>query len=490
MTPAAGAEASYAAIAAAIDAGERTYLRRRALLDGPEATGSAFVTLVAHDLADRTAACGAGFELWALANLGRLKRITLNACALLALQGGRWSAAEHFAREVTARDHHDLMAQRLVDAALEQTPDLQTAIDRWLADRTCTAPFRQIETRTNRAVHFCCSAWQPVPIGAIREVDETGGAETFWTSAAAQEIRRSVTEGDFSYCSRWHCPAIANRRLPRNPQRSGPGEHRPISAVPARPVPDAGRGPKRIILSHDRSCNILCPSCRTKLILANQDSSRELDKLFRLSLLPLLHEAEDIKVTGSGDPFGSRHFRQVLLMLCSQGPPRRRIQLHTNGLLANEKAWDDLRLWNNISSVWVSIDASTAETYAVLRRGGEFSQLLRNLRFLGALRRANAIDQLRLDFVVQQRNYDEIGDFVDLADRVDADGVYFLRLRNWGHFTADDFRKLDVCDPEHPEHSRLLMRMEDPRLARPGVDLGSLASLRRFAPRSHEHCIG
>jgi hypothetical protein len=475
----------FSVVAARIDAHEAVYLRRRALMDGPDADGATYIDRVAAELSLFTAERAEQFEHWALGNLRKLRRVTLNACALVALRAGRWSVAASLAREVTARDHHDLMAQRIVDAAAEQAADLRTETDRWLEDRICRAPFRQIETRADRSVHFCCSAWQPVPIGKIE--DKAAGSEDagFWDSVQAREIRRSVTEGDFSHCSRWHCPAIANRRLPRRPDLPA------IAAIPDQPAdprpdqtwPDPGKGPKRIILSHDRSCNISCPSCRTKVILADHASSRELDRMFQVSLLPYLEDAEDIKVTGSGDPFGSRHFRQVLTMLCAQGKPRRRIQLHTNGLLANERAWNELGLWDNVSSVWVSVDAARAETYAVLRRGGEFGQLIENLHFLGGLCRDGRIDSLRLDFVVQQTNYEEIGAFVDLADRVGAGGVYFLRLRNWGHFTAEEFRQLDVCDPTHPEHGRLLQQLADPRLAGPAVDLGSMASLRGVRPQ-------
>ena len=475
----------YAAIAHGIDGEERAYLRRRHLMDGPGARHIDFVGETADRLAAALGGDGAGFLDWALENRTALKRITLNASALLALRGGQWDHARDLAGEVTARDHHDLMAQRIIDAAAERAADLITETDRWLATRVCEAPFRQIETRANRTVHFCCSAWQPVPIGRIDDpaAPETGQAG-FWTSPVAEEIRRSVTQGDFSHCSRWHCPAIVSRRLPRAPGIApDPAAARLASPAVIAPPPvlEAGTGPKRVILSHDRSCNISCPSCRTKLILADHQTSARLDKMFETTLLPFLDEAEQIKVTGSGDPFGSRHFRQVLRMLCQRGPARRRLQLHTNGLLANDRAWDELGLWDNVTSVWVSADAATPGTYAELRRGGEFGQLVSNLHFLGSLRRSGAIDSLRLDFVVQQRNYDEMGDFVELAQRVGADRVYFLRLRNWGHYTSDEFRGMDVCDPGHEEHGALLARLTDPRLAQGNVALGSMAALHRTA---------
>lgn len=444
---------------------EKTYLRRRRLLDGADKTAQGLVERLKDELADdtdRTESLVAD----AVAQKADLPIVTLNLCAWLALDHAGWVHAETLAREVIARDHHDLLAQRLVDAAEAQSATLDTDIDRWLRTRTCKAPFSEIETRTNGQVHFCCSAWQPAPIGALDAKGEGG----FWHSASAREIRRSVRDGDFSHCSRWHCPSIAGRRLPAkdDPQ---------VAALARAPDPK----PARVILSHDRSCNISCPSCRSDLIALGNAKSKQLNELFEDKLLPLLTDAKQIKVTGSGDPFGSRHFRYLIRRLTATFPRDRRIQLHTNGLLANERAWNDLDLWGHVGSVWVSVDATDPETYAVLRRGGTMAALLPNLRFLGRLRKAGQIDAFRLDFVVQQANYAEIGDFVDLARNMGADGTYFLRLRNWGHVNVDDFRKLDVFAPDHPEHPALLTRLADPRLAAVGVELGSITATRAKA---------
>jgi hypothetical protein len=194
-----------------LDGLEPTYLRRRTLRDGPKANYLAFVrdTVATLDTMLSSAEL-ADVPARAMAARADLSRIALNTAAFLALRAGAWDTARDLAREVVARDHHDLMAQRLIDAAQERSPDLETETDRWLRGRTCNAPFRQIETRADMAVHICCSAWQPVPIGRIGAQTET----PFWNSDAAREIRRSVTEGDFTHCSRWHCPSIAARRLP------------------------------------------------------------------------------------------------------------------------------------------------------------------------------------------------------------------------------------------------------------------------------------
>ncbi len=450
------------------DTRRRAYLRARVLADGPKATALALIEALAATVAPEMRAA---VPAAAVAERARLSIVALNAAALVALRLGDWRAAEDLAGEVVARDHHDLPAQRIVDAARRRSAELTNDTDRWLRDRFCPAPFEQIETRTGGAVHFCCSGWQPVPIGNL-----STGAEAMWNSETAQEIRRSILDGDFSHCSRWHCLPITARSLPTRAAVAANGG--PMAEVVRNRATKAPAPPARVILSHDRSCNIACPSCRSELIQLDHARGRELDALFEASLLPLLTQARAIKVTGSGDPFGSRHFRSVLRripVLAGQ----RRIQLHTNGLLFDQRAWDELGLEDKVDSVWISIDAARPETYAVLRRGGNFADLTRNLDFLGTLRRHGAFNSLRLDFVVQAGNYREMGAFVDLARRVGADGTYFLRLRNWGHMTPARFREIDVCDARHPEHEALRDMLSDPRLRAANVELGTLA---QFAP--------
>lgn len=445
---------------------EPRYLRARKLLDGPECTAMA----VGAELRNMIRTTLEPVQLspfldWALASCADLSRAALNAAAWLALEEESWKAAHTLASEVVARDHIDLLAQRLVDAAAEKSRSLELEVDRWLSERSCMAPFSQIETRVGGSVQMCCASYQPVPIGTL-----DGKTADFWNSERAREIRRSVLDGDYSHCSRWHCPQIAMRRLPK---RAAPAPTMKNTADPL----TMDKGPDRVILSHDRSCNISCPICRVKLINLPHAQSERLNTMFERQLLPIIRDASWVKVTGSGDPFGSRHFRHVLKQLTKAGPARRRIQLHTNGLLANRRAWDELGLWDNVSSVWVTVDATQADTYSVVRRGGDFTQLYENLHFLGELRRDRKIDSFRLDFVVQQANFREIGDFMDLRREVGADAVYFLRLRNWGHFSSDAFREMDVCAPEHPEHEALLRALSDPRLDTPAAQLGSMSEL-------------
>ncbi|WP_149141236.1 hypothetical protein [Gemmobacter caeruleus] len=405
----------------------------------------------------------------------RVPGLGLVAAALLAIGRQDWARAARLAERAYAGDQHETFAQRLFLAAEERSASLRLGVDDWLQDRFCPAPFTDLEIIGNADLYTCCAAWLPAPIGNARRDDPLSA----WQGAAARELRRSVLEGDFGHCSRLSCPYIARRSLPRRDEVKDPALRAVIDGTA--PVPEA---PRRVLLSYDTSCNLSCPSCRSALIAKSQAEVRDLDAFYDARVAPLLAGATAIKVTGSGDPFGSRHFRRVLgkLTTAPPVPGQPRLQLHTNGVLFDPRAWERLRLEGHVRSVWVSVDATEAETYAILRRDGDFVRLQRNLDFLGGLRRDGRIGQLRLDFVVQARNFRQMPALVAQARRIGADGVHFLMLRNWGTFTQADYLAEAVAQEGHPEHAELLRLLADPVFGAPDVDLGNLAPLRAAPP--------
>jgi hypothetical protein len=408
----------------------------------------------------------------------QLNGLGLVVAALLALRLERYDETRELAERAYARDQHETFAQRVFLAADERSQTLRLKVDTWLEDRFCPNPFTDVEVIGSGDVYTCCAAWLPAPIGSARDPQRPD----YWRGERAAELRRSILDGDFGYCSRLSCPRIAGRTLPRRSEVAEPALRAAIDSAGMAPIIAP---PDRVLLSYDTSCNLSCPSCRSSLISLGQNEARGLDEFYAARVAPLLQGASQIKITGSGDPFGSRHFRHVLADLTAEPATAPRLQLHTNGILFDRRAWESLKLDGHVMSVWVSVDATEAETYAVLRRGGTFARLLRNLEFLGQLRREGRIGQLRLDFVVQAGNFRQMPAFVDLAQRIGADGVHFLMLRNWGTFSPQEYREKAVAFEGHPDFPELLEILADDRFGRKNVDLGNLSPLRQkaLAPR-------
>lgn len=245
-------------------------------------------------------------------------------------------------------------------------------------------------------------------------------------------------------------------------------------------------GPKKIICTYDQSCNLSCPSCRMQLIVEREHAQEILDIQRKLQE-EALPEAEYLLMAGAGDPFGSPYFRHWLQDIRLQDMPKLQwIHLHTNGLLWTPKMWGSLAegVRRLIKSAEISIDAATAETYAVNRRGGDFGKLLKNLEFISRLRQEGPLTFVKISMVVQANNFEEMPAFVRLGQRFGFDQVYFSQLVNWGTFSDQELARRAVHVPTHPLYRRFVAVLQDKIFDDRIVNLGNLASFRRTAGRS------
>lgn len=361
-------------------------------------------------------------------------------------------------------DQEDLYAQELWFAARGEPI---TRIDS--TKRICPNPFTRMESASRNRLMFCCPAWLPIAAGSL----DDEAVEDVWNSSAAQDIRASIHDGSYRYCSRMHCPKFTDGSLQKTEKINDP-ELRLAWETSATVLP---LKVKRVALAHDRSCNISCPSCRTKLIIADRSENNRLDALTDKALLPLLLAARRVSITGSGDPFSSKHYRNLIRRLTSL-PPGPIIDLQTNGLLL-ARSWDKLGLEGRVGNVLVSIDAATKETYETIRRGGVFEDLLENLAYLSDLRKRGSVQSVRLDFVTQALNYSEMPEAVDLMRSFAFDQIKFQMLRSWNTWSPQEFKRQHVGHPGHPDFGALQQVMLDPRLAQPDVLLSGFYSISR-----------
>jgi pyruvate-formate lyase-activating enzyme len=409
--------------------------------------------------------------LWA-ENRKRVSRLALAIGIVDALARGNDADARRRADRLLPLWHNNLHVQ-----ALHRRAHGKTAPD--LGERFCRAPFEALETAPDGNVYFCCPAWLPVPIGRL----DNASADRIWNSPTAQEIRRSIHDGDYSYCSRMHCPHLSTHSLPEKKAVTHKG-HQAIMAAKSTALPE---GPKKVVLSHDRSCNLLCPSCRTSLILARKEEQKRLNEFAETVILPLARNAERVRLTGSGDPFGSSHFRYVIKRLDRESFPRLRLDLQTNGVLFDEAAWRELDLDGRLDKVMVSIDAATEATYDIVRRGGSFGRLLDNLAFLKDKRADGEIKVFRLDFVVQALNFREMPAIMELAHRYGFDGVKFQMIRNWDTYSPTEFQRHNIGAPKHPEYTDLLAVLADRAFKSGGVEFWGMAGPMQDARALSDH---
>jgi MoaA/NifB/PqqE/SkfB family radical SAM enzyme len=296
----------------------------------------------------------------------------------------------------------------------------------------CHVPFTNLHVFEEGDAYCCCPDWLPTRLGNVLE----SSLAEIWNGPVAEEIRRSVLDGSFRFCT--GCAYL--------PRARGP--------VTERPWPPALDKRIRLLnLDYDRTCNLKCPSCRSSLISRPSDRARLVHETVIES--KIIGQVDGLYLTGTGEPLASPCCLQVLRDLPVLNP-RAQVSLHTNCLLLDESRWSALGpARDRIRQISVSVDAGTPETYR-LNRGGSWEKLWRNIDFVHSLRREGRRIDLIMYYVIQDNNFRELIDFSRLAIEHGADGICVFYLRHWpGALTRTEYEARAVHLPGHPNHDAL-----------------------------------
>lgn len=351
----------------------------------------------------------------------------------------------------------------------------------------CSAPFRNLfinhrcilpspDPRIPRLfrptgfVTFCCVGWMKgPPIGYIplQCFDEV------WNCDYAQEVRASILDGSFKFCSKEQCPflktvtfEVTRKEDVKNPE---------LQEVISKNLTELPYGPREISCNYDQSCNLSCPSCRRTVIIEKDNEEQILSIQKKIEQEAI--DVEVLTITGSGDPFGSPYFRKWLMnMDISKMPDLRKIMLFTNAQLWNRVNWNKIppSVRRLITSAIISIDGTIKETYEENRRGGSFEKLLENLEFISFLKRLNHLKHVKIRMVVQDNNFMEMPDFIRMGKQFGFDIVDFGVLRNRGSYSPEEYRARAVHLPNHPRYKQYIQLLEDKIFSDPIVLLGDM----------------
>lgn len=352
-----------------------------------------------------------------------------------------------------------------------------------LAGRYCGKLYNWLEIDMFGKAWLCCPSWLPYPIGNIldQSVDE------IWNSEKAQELRNQVFSGDWKYCQHKLCPEIVSDRLPYIDQiKNDPN----LSAHELQALQNsstyADAMPTKINFSNDESCNLKCPSCRTDKILFTSGIEYKIrkkinDKIFEEFFSKPTDRKFEIFVTGSGDPFASKIFREMLFSIDGEQFPNLVINFQTNGVMFTSKMWSKLhRIHYNLSNCKISFDAGTRYTYEnKTRLGGHWNILLENCDFLDNKQKYFPNFEIEYDFVVQADNYKEMKTFATLIlERYpNAKHINFTLVSDWGTWNEETYEKKCIWKQSHPEYTQFLEILKDPIFTNPKINLNNLRDL-------------
>ncbi len=322
----------------------------------------------------------------------------------------------------------------------------------------CTVPFEALEITENKNF-MCCASWLK------KELPNNVPIKDLWNSDEAIEIRKSVSDGSYRYCDKNQCPFLA-RLINLNTSNLGPiyniNEINDDIVHSMNTNYTMSKGPKILQFSFDRSCNYKCPSCRVDMIVANTSKIKKINLTIDEIENAYSDSIQTIYCSGTADPFASVSYRNYLRNFNPQKYPNlKSIHLHTNASLWNKEMWDSMpNIHKYVTTCEISIDAGTQYTYEnVTRLGGDWNNLINNLNFIATIKTLRSV---KCSFVVQQSNYTEMENFLNLMYSIFGikTKVFFGRITNWGTFSNEVFKFIDIGDKEHIEHNLFLNELK------------------------------
>jgi radical SAM protein with 4Fe4S-binding SPASM domain len=324
----------------------------------------------------------------------------------------------------------------------------------------CKSPFERIEILPTGEVYSCCSAHlkHNFHFGNIY----TNTLEEIWNSENAKKLRYSVTMGDFEYCNHM-CRWLHN---PENTieQDISPVRLREASNFKYNNYNECTLDymPREISLSCDETCNLTCPSCRTKYKGLNKEKSDLLYERLMLTVRPMLKGCKHLSSLGSGDIFASSAISRFYKTLSVEELPQLKLLIITNAQLLNEEKWKEFSNLKGMKlDLVISVDAAEKETYEKIRRGGTWENLNNNLKFISRLREKGEIQKLSFNFLVQNENYKQIEKFMLFAKAWNVDVIEFQKMANWGTFEDKSFVEQDVLNVKNEKYEQVCNILKD-----------------------------
>lgn len=312
----------------------------------------------------------------------------------------------------------------------------------------CRKPFEVLTIDVNGECFACvCQDWLPISIGNMFESSLTD----IWNGAVIEELRKSVSNGTMKYCNNFNCSKIINADYDSD-------------------LPEIYSHPTLINFCYDMSCNLHCPSCRSEKLFISEGP--EYEKMLQINKMItdfIAGTNVTLNITGSGDPFGSKIFREFLYNFDGEASPNVRFDLQTNGQMI-KKCWKHMnKIHKNIDVIRISMDAGTEETYKIVRAPGDWNRLIANIAYLNSVRYDYNF-KVHSDFVVQKINYKEIPKYIRLAENLGIDQINLQKITDWG--TTENFDQCAIwkeTHDEYPAYSEIIKNIRNER-----VQLGNI----------------
>jgi hypothetical protein len=285
----------------------------------------------------------------------------------------------------------------------------------------CAKPFDTLLIDKQGSCYACeCTAWLPQSIGNL----QLNSLSDILKSDIRQHLQDSVSDGTYRYCNEHQCAYLKSNYI----------------------MEATDKHIKHLRLAIDDSCNLRCPSCRKGLIFNKEGVAFNRGIKLANKINEWLYKYNKpikVHIGSDGDPFASHVYRHFM----EQTPVRDNIKysMLTNALMLKEFHPKVPHVIDNLEEIGVSIDGASKETYEKLRLGGKWEKILEALECIAKLKQKHNF-RLGLHMVVQQDNWHEMEDMLELGHTYGVDRVYFNKIEDWNtniDFNLQTFAELD-----------------------------------------------
>jgi molybdenum cofactor biosynthesis enzyme MoaA len=297
---------------------------------------------------------------------------------------------------------------------------------------SCNVPYKTVVIDFNSNCLICgCDGWLPIPVGQVQDFVSLNDV---WNSPIAKILQDDIAAKKFTWCAVEHC-GIKHKNIHQSRYE--------------------------LLINIDESCNLHCPSCRREPIMHTEGAAfdKKIQDVERiLSWLNTFEHPIHIVLSGNGDPLASAIIRPLIKNYKSKS--NQTFKLFTNGLLI-KKQLQHAGILDAITEFSISVDAGSQSVYEKVRCGGKWSVLLENFDYLASI---NKNKLTKLNFAVQQNNFQDLDNFVELCRHYDFKASIHS-LDNWGTWNTDTvlepdawtikngtFRQHDVLNCKHPQY--------------------------------------
>lgn len=299
----------------------------------------------------------------------------------------------------------------------------------------CSKPFEEFEIDVDGNCYCCCRWWnKSYCLGNIF----TQTPEEIWNGKAAQELRRSILDGDYKYCNTDICLKSYNVNL----------KYELITDYPS-----------EISLCYDYTCTARCVFCNDEVRKMPDNEAKKWDDIINTKLIPLFQNAKFVRLSMVGEVFVSEHSKKLVKQIIKDYP-NIKFEFVTNGIYASKESIEALGIENNIENIKFSLPSMEEKTYKKLVRNGNLKEVLKNLEYISKLKKANKINDFRLNFVISSLNYKELPKYAQKAEKLGAMVDCLLLDENGGASNGTQFLKNfdlhNIANPNHPKYNHFI----------------------------------